>query len=222
MSRGRFITVEGGEGAGKSTQVGLLVATLERAGIGVRRTREPGGSAGGESIRRLLLQGDTGRWDPVAEALLLAAARRDHVVRLIGPALQQGMWVVCDRFADSTLAYQGYGKGLAIAELEALGRFAVGDIAPDLTLILDLPVAAGLARAASRAARPDRFERLDTTFHEALRHGYRQIAAAHPKRCVLIDAVSDPATVHRAVIATVADRLGAQLVPIDPAAANGS
>src|SRR6266702_232635 len=145
-ARGRLITIEGGEGAGKSTQADLLVAALAQAGIAVERTREPGGSEGAEAIRRLLLEGAGERWDAVGEALLLYAARRDHVIRLIRPALDRGVWVVCDRFVDSTLAYQGYGRGLPIADLMALHRFALGDFAPDLTLILDLSVEAGFAR----------------------------------------------------------------------------
>ena len=160
-----MITVEGGEGVGKSTQVDMLLGALAGAGIVAMRTREPGGSEGAEAIRRLLLDGATERWDAVAEALLLYAARRDHVVRLIAPALDRGVWVVCDRFADSTLAYQGYGRGLPLADLLALHRFALGAFAPDLTLILDLPVAEGLARAARRAGTADRFERLDPAFH---------------------------------------------------------
>ena len=203
-----MITIEGGEGAGKSTQAGLLVAALARAGIAVERTREPGGSAGAEAIRRLLLDGDNERWDAIGEALLFYAARRDHVTRLIRPALDRGVWVVCDRFADSTLAYQGYGRGLPLADLRALHRFALGDFAPDLTLILDLPVAEGLARAARRSGDADRFERLDAAFHERLRQGFRAIAADNPARCVVIDAAGDQGSVHRAVLATVAARLG--------------
>ncbi len=212
-ARGRLITVEGGEGAGKSTQVELLQAALGHAGIAVERTREPGGSAGAEAIRRLLLDGADERWDAVGEALLLYAARRDHVVRLIRPALDRGVWVVCDRFADSTLAYQGYGRGLPLADLLALHRFALGDFAPDLTLILDLPVAEGLARAARRSGNADRFERLDIAFHERLRQGFCRIAADHPERCVLIDAAGDSASVRRAVLAAVAARLGVALSP---------
>jgi dTMP kinase len=208
-----MITVEGGEGAGKSTQVDLLAGALVGAGIAVERTREPGGSEGAEAIRRLLLDGATERWDAVGEALLLYAARRDHVVRLIEPALARGTWVVCDRFADSTLAYQGYGRGLPLADLAALHRFALGDFAPDLTLILDLPVADGLARAARRSVDADRFERLDAAFHERLRQGFRQIAADHPERCVVIDAAGEVDSVHRAVIAAVAERLGVTLTP---------
>jgi dTMP kinase len=207
MPRGRFITVEGGEGAGKSTQVALLVAAFERAGIAALATREPGGSPGAEAIRRLLLEGEGGRWDAQSEALLLVAARRDHVARLIEPALARGIWVVSDRFADSTLAYQGYGRGLAPADIAALHRFAFGDFMPDLTVILDLPVAAGLARAAARSPGGDRFERLDPAFHDRLNKGFREIAAAEPGRCVLIDAAGEPQAVHRAVLAAVARRL---------------
>jgi dTMP kinase len=210
--RGRFISIEGGEGAGKSTQVGLLMAALDRAGIPVRVTREPGGSPGAEAIRRLLLEGEGERWDAISEALLLVAARRDHVARLIAPALAQGVWVVSDRFADSTMAYQGYGKGVAFDDLATLHRLALGDFAPDLTVILDLPVETGLARADARSA-ADRFERLDRDFHEKLRQGFRQIAAERPTRCILIDASGDPQTVHSAVIAAVEQRLGVAVAP---------
>ena len=209
-ARGRFISIEGGEGAGKSTQTALLVAALDQAGIATRATREPGGSPGAEAIRRLLLEGAGERWDAAGEALLLVAARRDHVARLIAPALAQGQWVVSDRFADSTVAYQGYGRGLALTDLAALHRFALGDFAPDLTLILDLPVEIGLARAAARSA-ADRFERLDREFHERLRRGYRQIAVDNPARCVLIDASGDAQSVHRAIRTAVEQRLGVAL-----------
>jgi dTMP kinase len=209
---GRFISIEGGEGAGKSTQVGLLVAALDRAGIPVRATREPGGSPGGEAIRRLLLEGEGERWDAISEALLLVAARRDHVTRVIAPALAQGVWVVSDRFADSTTAYQGYGGGVALRDLATLHRFALRDVVPDLTVILDLPVEIGLARAAARAA-ADRFERLDREFHEKLRQGFRQIASDNPTRCILIDASGDLQTLHRAVVAAVEKRLGVAIAP---------
>ncbi len=213
MARGRFITIEGGEGAGKSTQVALLAAALERAGIAALATREPGGSPGAEAIRRLLLEGEGARWDAQQEALLLVAARRDHVNRLIMPALARGVWVVSDRFADSTIAYQGYGRGLALADIAALHRFALGDFTPDLTLILDLPAPAGLARAAARSAAADRFERLDPSFHDRLREGFGEIAAADPGRCVLIDASGAPDAVHRAVAGAVAQRLRVALGP---------
>ena len=211
MSRGRFITMEGGEGTGKTTQVKLLMAALENRSIPAKATREPGGSTGAEAIRRLLLEGDSDRWDAVGEALLLVAARSDHVARLIAPSLAEGVWVVSDRFADSTLAYQGYGRGLALEDLVRLHRFALGSFAPDLTVILDLPVEIGLARAIARAGGEDRFERLDRAFHERLRHGFRQIALDDAARCVLIDASNDPQTVHRAILDAVQGRLGASL-----------
>jgi dTMP kinase len=188
------------------------VGALARAGIAATRTREPGGSEGAEAIRRLLLEGAAERWDAVGEALLFYAARRDHVAKLIAPTLDRGVWVVCDRFSASTLAYQGYGRGLQLADLRALHRFALGDFAPDLTLILDLPVEEGLARVARRADDADRFERLNLAFHERLRQGFRQIAADDPERCLLIDAAGDQDNVHRAVLAAVAARLGAALL----------
>lgn len=209
--RGRFVTFEGGEGAGKTTQVDLLVAALRRAGVRAEATREPGGSAGAEAIRRLLLEGESERWDAISEALLLVAARRDHLIRRLVPALEQGVWMVCDRFADSTLAYQGYGKGLPISQIEVLHRFALGDFAPDLTVILDLPVEIGLARAAGRHSALDRFERLDREFHERLRQGFRRIAADHPERCVVIDAADTPEAVHRAVLAALRRRFAITL-----------
>ena len=174
----------------------------------MQQTREPGGSPNAEAIRAMLIDGAGDRWDAVGEALLLYAARRDHVVRVIEPALARGHWVLCDRFADSTLAYQGYGRGLPLDDLETLHRLALGRFAPDLTLILDLPAAEGLARAAQRSGYPDRFERLGIAFHERLRQGFRQIAADRPERCVLIDATADRDSVHRAVIAKVSERLG--------------
>jgi dTMP kinase len=174
-------------------------------------TREPGGSPGAEAIRRLLLEGETERWDAIGETLLFFAARRDHLNRTIRPVLDAGRWVVCDRFTDSTIAYQGYGRGLPLAELAALQRFALGDFAPDLTLILDLPVAEGLARAASRPGAADRFERLDLIFHQRLRDGFLAIAKAEPERCAVIDAAGDVDAVHRAIVAAVSARLGVAL-----------
>lgn len=158
----------------------------------------------------MLLGGADRRWDAIGETLLFYAARRDHVERLIRPALDRGIWVVCDRFADSTLAYQGYGRGLPGADLLALHRFALADFVPDLTLILDLPVAEGLARAAARTAAADRFERLDRAFHERIRDGFRRIAEDHPDRCIVVDAAPEPGRVHRAIIGIIAARLGVE------------
>ncbi len=198
------------------------MAALDRAGIRARATREPGGSHGAEAIRRLLLEGEGERWDAVSEALLLVAARRDHVARVIAPALAQGAWVVSDRFADSTMAYQGYGRGVALEELATLHHVALGDFAPDLTVILDLPVEIGLARAAARSP-ADRFERLDRDFHEKLRRGFRQIATDNSARCVLIDASGDLQTVHQAVLDTIEHWFGVAVAPHpDPLPASGA
>lgn len=207
-SGGRFITFEGGEGGGKSTQLRLLAASLAASGREVVTTREPGGSPGAEDIRALLVQGDVGRWDGLTEALLHSAARRDHLVRTVWPALARGAWVLCDRFADSTLAYQGYGHGLGLDTIGQLTRIAIGAFVPDLTVVLDLPVETGLRRAGGRGGAEDRYERMDADFHQRLRQGFLAIAAADPGRCAVIDADRPPAEVHAAVLAVVAERLG--------------
>jgi len=204
---GRLITFEGGEGAGKSTQVALLAEALRARGVTVVTTREPGGSDGAEAIRALLVSGETGRWDGITEALLHFAARRDHLLRTVWPALQRGDWVISDRFADSTLAYQGYGHGLSAETIAILYRVAVGHFAPDLTLILDLPVEDGLSRAGTRGGSEDRYERMGLGFHQRLRQGFLEIAAADPTRCAVIDATPSPDIVHRLVLETVAARL---------------
>jgi dTMP kinase len=201
--RGRFISFEGGEGAGKSTQIRLLVDALAARGLDVIATREPGGSPGAEEIRRLLVSGDPGRWDGVTEALLHFAARRDHLARTVWPALDAGRWVVTDRFADSTMAYQGYGHGLGREPIERLYAVAVGDFAPDLTLILDIPVEAGLARTQGRTGGEDRYERMDREFHRRLREGFLDIAAREPGRCVVIDAARSVEVVQADMLATV-------------------
>lgn len=208
-SAGRLITLEGGEGTGKSTQIGLLKTWLERQGRQVVATREPGGAPGAEAIRKLLVEGEADRWDGISEALLHFAARRDHLRATIWPALREGKWVLSDRFADSTFAYQGYGHGIDIELLRRLYDIAVGDFRPDLTLLLDLPVEAGLARAQARRGREVRYESLPRDFHERVRAGFRAIAAAEPRRCVVIDASVAPGTVAQAVAHAVAERLAA-------------
>lgn len=214
--RGHFITLEGGEGAGKSTQQKRLAAWLAENGVSVIQTREPGGSPGAEEIRQLLVTGEAGRWDALTETLLHFAARRDHVVRTIEPALARSDWVVCDRFADSTMAYQGYGHGLGRATVEALYRQVLADLAPDLTLILDLSVEEGLARAKSRAveasAAEDRYESMDIAFHERLRDGFHDIARQEPDRCKLIDASGDADEVAERVRQAVVERFGSFLI----------
>lgn len=210
-ARGRFITLEGGEGAGKSTQCKRLASSLESAGKSVILTREPGGSPGAEAIRNLLVEGETTRWDGITELLMLYAARRDHVEKAIEPALQRGDWVVCDRFADSTMAYQGYGFGLGRDLVETIHSVAIGSLQPDLTFILDVPVEAGLSRAGERDAdqnASNRYERMDKDFHERLRQGFLDIAAREPDRCAVIDAAQDKTTVADAIRDVLVERLG--------------
>lgn len=216
--RGRFITLEGGEGAGKSTQIRLLAEALRDTGIDVVTTREPGGAPGAEQIRALLVNGEAGRWDAMTETLLHFAARRDHLAKTVWPALAAGRWVVCDRFADSTRAYQGHGHGVDLAVIERLYADTVGDFAPDLTLVLDLPVEAGLRRAARRGqsaagtgSSEDRYERMDLDFHRRLRDGFLAIARAEPGRCVVVDAERPVADVQRTIRVAVRDRLGVVL-----------
>jgi dTMP kinase len=206
--RGRFITLEGGEGAGKSTQIKLLLPWLRQRGLEVVQTREPGGAAGAERIRELLVQGDADRWTPMAETLLHYAARADHLERAIRPALRSGIWVVCDRFSDSTTAYQGYGHGVPLDVIASLVTAVVGDTIPDLTLILDLPVAEGLRRAALRTGNENRYEQMTADFHERLREGFLAIARNEPRRCAVIDATGDIDTVQADIRAEVRQRLG--------------
>jgi dTMP kinase len=209
VSRGRFITFEGGEGTGKSTQIRRLAERLTSAGLETVLTREPGGSPGAEQIRDLLVNGPADRWSPLSEALLLNAARAHHLETRIRPALARGAWVLSDRFADSTRAYQGAAGGVDPAFLARLEAEVVGDTRPDLTLMLDAPAELGLARAADRAGGEARFESKGLAFHQWLREGYRALAAAEPERCVVIDAAQGMEAVAEAIWRAVEARLGA-------------
>jgi len=193
VTTGKFITFEGGEGGGKSTQLALLAKALEDAGIEVLTTREPGGTPGAEDIRNLLVRGTVDRWPPVAEVL------------------ESGVWVLCDRFTDSTLAYQGGGHGLGLQRIQALKEDILGDFQPDLTLILDVPVEEGLARAFGRAGTEDRYERMDLGFHTRIRDTFLTIAEAEPGRCAVVDATGTVDDVQREICAAVSHRLGADL-----------
>lgn len=203
MRRGRFITFEGGEGSGKSTQAARLVARLEAHGVDVTRTREPGGSPGAEAIRALVLNGEAERWSPRTEALMMFAARSDHLERTIRPALEAGRWVVCDRFVDSSRVYQGVAGGVDPDFIHALDAEVVGPDQPDLTLIFDLPVETGLARAMGRGQGETRFESKGLAFHARLRDGFHAVAEAHPDRCRIIDAQGDPDAVAARVWAVI-------------------
>ncbi len=207
--RGRFITFEGGEGSGKSTQIRILADRLRAANLRTIQTREPGGSPGAEIIRHLVLSGMGKLLGHDAETLLFAAARDDHVRTVILPALNQGTWVLCDRFFDSTRAYQGRLAHVPEGLLKAMQRVTIGDLKPDLTIILDVPVEIGMQRAAARRGdgAPDRFEAEDVQFHQELREAYRQIAAEDPQRCVLIDASADQDTVAARIWSALRDHL---------------
>jgi dTMP kinase len=212
VTRGRFITFEGGEGAGKSTQVRRLVARLLARGLDVVATREPGGSPGAEAIRSLVLKGDADRWSPTTETLLMYGARRDHIERTIEPALARGAWVICDRFADSTRAYQGVAGGVDPQLISALEDHVLAGAHPDLTLVFDLPVDVGLARAEAFAQADGhaetRFESKGLAFHERLRAAFAEIAAREPARCAVIDAGVGMDEVEAKVWETVTGRLG--------------
>ena len=210
VNRGRFITLEGGEGAGKSTQARCLAERLRTLGREVVMTREPGGSPGAEALRGLLVNGAADRWSPLSETLLMYAARADHLERAIRPALAAGAWVICDRFLDSTRAYQGAGGGASPDLIGALEAAVVGPDRPNLTLVFDLPVETGLERAHLRADGEARFEGKDLDFHRRLRAAFRAIAAAEPDRCVLIDAAPGPDAVAEAVWAAVTSQFAVE------------
>ena len=204
---GKFITFEGGEGAGKSTQIQHLATRLKKDGITCITTREPGGSPGAEEIRNLLVTGEVGRWTAMTEALLFAAARDDHLNRTIRPALELGTWVLCDRFSDSTRAYQGAAEGLSPEAIETLDALVVGPTQPDLTLIMDLSVEEGLARATSGdAGDENRFERMGVPFHERLRMAFIVIAKNATERCAMIDASKGVEDVADAVWGVVTEK----------------
>ena len=207
--KGFFITFEGGEGTGKSTQARLLAAYLENRGYPCVVTREPGGSDGAEEIRNLVVKGAVARWDAVTEMLLMYAARRDHLVKKIWPALKDGKTVICDRFADSTTAYQGYGYSEAPSpeDVSRLYDIVIGAFKPDLTIIMDLPVEKGLERALRRDANSNRYERMGTDFHRNLRQAFLTIAAENPDRCVVVNADRSVEDIHKEILSVVEARL---------------
>lgn len=200
---GLFITLEGGEGAGKTTQIQRLKMRLQDMGKTVSVTREPGGSMGAEAIRKLLVEGETHKWDALTETLLLFAARRDHLEKTIQPALDQGEWVLCDRFFDSTYAYQGYGLGLPLDVIDTIRTAAIGAFKPYLTFLLDVPVETGLARVTVQ----QRYERMDTLFHNNMRHGFLELAQKNSQRIVVIDASQPADMVEQAMWDVIKKRL---------------
>jgi dTMP kinase len=207
--KGKFITFEGGEGTGKSTQAAVLAERLRSLGIGVTVTREPGGSPGAEIMRHVILSGAAKPFGPEAEAILFAAARDDHIQCTILPALCSGKWVICDRFIDSTRVYQGVLGDVDHRFIRALERVSIGNLFPDLTFVLDVPVEIGLRRAAGRrrGAKADRFEAETIEFHERLREAYLALAAAEPERCAIIDAAAPKKMVANRIWQAVSSRL---------------
>ncbi len=200
--KGRFISFEGGEGAGKSTQCKLLINALNQANIKSVKTREPGGTKGAESIRGLLVTGNVDKWNPKTELLLHVAARNDHVEKLIKPALIEGKFVICDRFVDSTIAYQGYGHQLDKNLISQLHELILEDFQPDLTIILDMKPEDGIQRAAQRGDQENRYEKMGENFHARVRNGFLEIAKSEP-RCIIINAKSSINEVHSQIIDAV-------------------
>lgn len=215
MTRGKFITFEGGEGSGKSTQAARLAGKLKSLGLQVVVSREPGGSAGAEAIRHVLLSGAAKPLGPHAEAILFAAARADHLRQTIAPALERGQWVISDRFADSTRVYQGVLGNVDARLIARLEKLTVGELIPDLTIVLDVTPEIGLKRAAERRgnAAVDRFEAEAFEFHKKLREAYQELAEREPQRCVVISAAADPATVAEFVWSAVSTRLQPPAAP---------
>lgn len=205
---GKFISFEGGEGSGKSTQLRLLALAFEKSGLPFLATREPGGSAGAEKIRSLLVSGEVDSWDALTETLLFNAARADHINKLIKPAMMQRKTVICDRFLDSTIVYQGIGKGLGTDYIKSLHHMLFGNFMPDLTIILDIKPEDGLARAAKRSDNENRFEQLDIEFHQKIRAGFLKIAEMETQRCVVFDANQDTDKIHKQIIETIKTRCG--------------
>ena len=191
MEKGKFITFEGGEGSGKTTQIELLYQKLINNGINVVKTREPGGTVIGEEIRNILVKGPTKNITPFTELLLNSASRKEHIERLIKPNIDDGSWVLCDRFVDSTLVYQGYGHGLDINIVKNINQFTVGDYIPDLTIIFDIDPNDGLTRASKRKIEEDRYEKMDISFHLKIRESYLQIAKNDTKKYKIVDASLD-------------------------------
>lgn len=219
MARGFFITFEGGEGAGKSTQIGRLAALLRDGGMDVVVTREPGGSPGAEAIRHVILSGAAEPFGPRLEAFLFAAARADHVDRVIRPAVERGAIVLCDRFIDSTRVYQGLADPRTRALVESLEPVSIEGAMPDMTLIFDIDPVEGLRRAVARRGEGavDRFEREDVAIHEGRRRAFLEIAAREPERCLVIDASGDPDTVETVVVSAVIAALNARQPEIERA-----
>jgi len=206
--RAPFITFEGGEGSGKTTQSAILYRALLQLGVNVVLLREPGGTEGAEQIRHLILKGDGDRWTPRAEALLMSASRAELVQKCLLPYLEKGTWVICDRFTDSTLAYQGFGHNLGFESIEGLNKFTVGNLEPDVTFIFQIPPELGLERTASRKEGEDRYERFDLSFHQRVAEGYKEILKRNSSRCVPINALLEIDAISPLILNEIKKRFG--------------
>lgn len=218
IEKGCFITIEGGDGTGKTTQIKKLTEYLTDQGVEVIATREPGGTEEAEKIRNLLVQRDGGNWDPISEVMLLMAARREHLSKKIWPALEAGKWVISDRFVDSSFVFQGFGMGIDHTEIVKLYQAIAGDFMPDLTLVFDIDAKLGLERSNRQMeitdvvaeSTEDRYERMGLSFHQKLRQGFIEIAKKYPERCVLCDASVDIESLHKEICAIIDERLFAR------------
>jgi len=224
--RGKFITVEGGEGSGKTTQAHLLFEALNNSGVPTILTREPGGTDGAEQIRDLLVKGETGRWDKVTETLLYFAARRDHVEKLIKPSLERGEWVICDRFTDSTHAYQGYGEGMKDEFITGLHKLVLGKFFPDLTVVFDMNEEKSIERAKQRekisgGREEDRYERMGGIFHKNVRRGFLELAKKDTDRYSVINADDTISRIHETVVSTMNFYLKTTISALSPIAVDG-
>ena len=216
---GRFITFEGGEGGGKSTQSKLLKAAFAENNIKAILTREPGGTKGAEQIRELLVKGSVNKWDAITETLLHLAARQDHIRNLISPSLTEGKVVICDRFCDSTVAYQGYAHGLGLATVDVLQRQIISEFMPDLTFILDIEIRDGISRAKKRGDNENRYELMGKFFHTKVREGFLDIASKEPKRCFVINADDTIENIHEQIINITNKQLNLSLIKANVKAA---
>lgn len=216
MAKGVFITFEGVDGCGKTTQSKMLYRALPQSGAKVFLTREPGGTDGANEIRRLVVTGKPGRWDPMTETLLMFAARRDHVERFIRPTIASGKWIISDRYVDSTVAYQGYGHGVPLQKIQQLHRLSTNSLYPTLTFIFDIDVEKALARTRVRGGNENRYEVMGLDFHKRLRKGFKEIARENRDRCILIDADDKVERVHRKVIEIINKKLKLNLKPVPP------